>query len=308
MTANGSGLPSAATEGEARGFDQLGGSITPEYASIAGADQARLISTIKAHIAKGDKAAEKAEQHYIAAGKHLATLKKDHAGNWPEWEALLKTKIGISTGRASELMQIADGRKTVEQVRSGKAESMKRLRANVSSPRGEETSEPANGTKPPKHKSTSQDQRELEAVRAYAADLEAAREHDGALAGQLQAAKARMAGLESEIEELRSAAATDGGNLVDQALKLVSRMSEAERKQFRDRLQQDFPPRRGRPPKEPPAEGEPLLTVAQETSTEKAAMAEHDTVTTAGTDPASMAAIDPGLDCGPMPDCLRRAP
>jgi hypothetical protein len=75
MTANGSGLPSAATEGEARGFDQLGGSITPEYASIAGADQARLISTIKAHIAKGDKAAEKAEQHYIAAGQHLATLK-----------------------------------------------------------------------------------------------------------------------------------------------------------------------------------------------------------------------------------------
>jgi hypothetical protein len=79
--------------------------------------QAAIISAIKAHIAKGDKAAEKAEQHYIAAGQHLATLKKEHAGTWAEWEALLKT-ISISTGRASELMQIADGRKTVEQVRA----------------------------------------------------------------------------------------------------------------------------------------------------------------------------------------------
>src|SRR5262249_26299599 len=80
------------------------------------------------------------------------------------------------------------------------------------------------------------------------------RERGDDLAEQLQAAKIRMAGLESEIGDLRSAAPAAGGNLVDQALKLVSRMSEAERKQFRDRLQQDFPPRRGRPPKEPQAE------------------------------------------------------
>src|SRR5262249_20403774 len=118
MSPNGSAPASAATEGEGRGFDQLGGSITPEYASIAGADQERLISTIRAHIAKGDKVAEKAEQHYIAAGQHLATLKASHAGTWEEWETLLKTEVGTSTGRASELMQIADGRKTLEQVRA----------------------------------------------------------------------------------------------------------------------------------------------------------------------------------------------
>ena len=178
MTANGSGLPSAATKGEARKIDQLGGSITSEDTQSGNANQAQLISTIKAHIAKGDKAAE-----------------------------------------------------------------------------------------------------------------------NGHLAEELQAAKIRMAGLESEIEELRSAAPADGGNLVDQALKLVSRMSEAERKQFRDRLQQDFPPRRGRPPKEPQAETEPLITVA------------HDN----GDDPASaekmkatMTALDAGADCGPMPDFLRR--
>jgi hypothetical protein len=81
-------------------------------------NESQLIKTIKAHIAKGDHASEKAEQHYISAGQHLATLKKEHAGSWDEWTALLKIKVGISTGRASELMQIADGRKTVEQVRA----------------------------------------------------------------------------------------------------------------------------------------------------------------------------------------------
>src|SRR5262249_2217669 len=82
-----------------------------------GADQERLISTIRAHIAKGDHASKKAEQHYIAAGQHLATLKASHAGTWKERETLLRAKLNISTGRASELMQIADGRKTLDQVR-----------------------------------------------------------------------------------------------------------------------------------------------------------------------------------------------
>src|SRR5262249_42658025 len=81
-------------------------------------NEMQLIRHIKAHIARGDKAKEKSDQHYIAAGCYLATLKKGNAGNWSEWEALLKTKVGISTGRASELMQIADGRKTVEQIRA----------------------------------------------------------------------------------------------------------------------------------------------------------------------------------------------
>jgi len=99
--------------------------------------ESQLVRTIRAHIAAGDKAAQKSNDHYIAAGQHLKTLKADHTGSWSEWEALLKEKVRISTGRASELIQIADGRKTVESVRAGKAESMKRLRA--SSPRGEES-------------------------------------------------------------------------------------------------------------------------------------------------------------------------
>jgi hypothetical protein len=81
-------------------------------------NETQLIRAIKAHIAKGDRAAEKSEQHYIAAGQYLKQLKDGHSGSWEEWEELLKTKVGIGKSRASELMQIADGRKTVKGVRS----------------------------------------------------------------------------------------------------------------------------------------------------------------------------------------------
>src|SRR5262249_13692429 len=101
----------------------------------------QLIGLIKAHIAKGDKAKEKADQHYIAAGQHLKTLKARHAGTWTEWEALLKEKIGIGKSRASELMQIADGTKTVEQVRAGTAQRMKQLRSRSPSRDGENAGE-----------------------------------------------------------------------------------------------------------------------------------------------------------------------
>ena len=97
-------------------------------------NESQLIQTIKAHIIKGDKAKDKAEQHYIAAGQHLKTLKASHGGSWAEWEELLKTKIGIGKSRASELMRIADGRKTVEQVRADTAERTAKTRALQSSP------------------------------------------------------------------------------------------------------------------------------------------------------------------------------
>jgi hypothetical protein len=110
-----------------------------------GVTEPQLIRVIKAHIAKGDKAKDKAEQHYIAAGLHLATLKADHAGSWAEWETLLKDKIQVSTGRASELMQIADGRKTVAEIRAKKNETSKiahaKERAAASSLNSEESAE-----------------------------------------------------------------------------------------------------------------------------------------------------------------------
>ena len=75
-------------------------------------NKSQLVRTIKAHIERGDKVKDKAEQHYIAAGQHLKELKGRHSGSWAEWEELLKTRIGIGKSRASELMQIADGTKT----------------------------------------------------------------------------------------------------------------------------------------------------------------------------------------------------
>lgn len=87
---------------------------------------------IKAHIAKGDQAAAKSEQHYIAAGQYLKELKEHHKGDWAGWELTLKEKIGIGKSRASELMQIADGRKTLTGLRIAKAESVRKVRENAS--------------------------------------------------------------------------------------------------------------------------------------------------------------------------------
>jgi len=116
---------------------------TSSSQSIAriGADDAHLlVSYIKAHIKKGDAAEEranqnreKAEQHYITAGKYLIKLKATHTHNWGEWEEILKEKVGLSTGRASELMKLADGRKSLQEIRAEKAESVRQLRARNSS-------------------------------------------------------------------------------------------------------------------------------------------------------------------------------
>ena len=63
--------------------------------------------------------------------------------------------------------------------------------------------QPAKKTAKPKS-SASQDRRELEAKQAYIDDLEAARERDQGLDEQLQAAKIKIIGLETEIEELKA--------------------------------------------------------------------------------------------------------
>jgi hypothetical protein len=91
----------------------------------------------KACIAKGDKAAAKADDFYITAGQHLKALKAAHderGGTFAAWEALLRERVGIGKSRASELMQIADGTKTVEGIREATAEKVRQIRAHKSSP------------------------------------------------------------------------------------------------------------------------------------------------------------------------------
>lgn len=135
MTTNGLGPTSTAIEDGAQKFDQPDSKTDLQNNSSASRTQAQLITTIKAHIAKGDKAAEKAEQHYIAAGQHLKTLKAAHTGTWDEWETLLKTEIGIGKSRASELMQISDGTKTLIRGSAPTLPSERRMpRRGLSSP------------------------------------------------------------------------------------------------------------------------------------------------------------------------------
>ena len=107
-------------------------STTTLSSSVGTTAPESLVRYIKAHVRKGDQAKNKSDQHYIAAGRYLITLKVSYAPSWEAWEDLLRIKVGLSTGRASELMQIADGRKSVQEIRDGKAQSVARLRASKS--------------------------------------------------------------------------------------------------------------------------------------------------------------------------------
>jgi hypothetical protein len=73
-----------------------------------------LTRRIKALIEKGDRAAEKAEQFYKAAGIHIKEIKRRQ----PEhWETVVREKCDLGRSRAYELMAIADGKTTLEKVR-----------------------------------------------------------------------------------------------------------------------------------------------------------------------------------------------
>jgi hypothetical protein len=83
-------------------------------------NESQLARAIKAHIDKGDKAKDKAEQHYIAAGQYLKQLKDGHSQ--AGFLKIVQEKIGIGKTRTYELLAIADGTKTVESVRADRRE------------------------------------------------------------------------------------------------------------------------------------------------------------------------------------------
>jgi hypothetical protein len=85
-------------------------------------NETQLVKTIKAHLAKAEKYQSKAEEHFITAGQYLMTLK----GNSPDQATFLqivKEQIGLGKSRTYELLQIADGTKTVKEVRERSNES-----------------------------------------------------------------------------------------------------------------------------------------------------------------------------------------
>lgn len=86
-----------------------------------------LASTIKSHLHCGDNAATKAEQHYRKAGALLIELKKaTPAGE--DWSDFVKAKVGIGQSRAYELMALAEGRKTLDEIRKASGERVARSR------------------------------------------------------------------------------------------------------------------------------------------------------------------------------------
>jgi len=266
--------PAAATAQGLRVSDQRDSSINPEHNATITNAQASLINKIKVHIAAGDKATKKAEDHYIAAGLHLKTLKANHTGTWEEWEALLKCKVGIGRSRASELMLIADGATTAEQVRADTNQRKLNHRKTLRS--GTENPEPGNGDKPkPKH-AASQEQRELAAQQAHIEELETAREHDQDLAEKLRAAEIKIAGLESEIEDLKV-----------ERDRLRDRVAELESAPAAGSATAVVKPKRGRPKG---SKNKPKPPVAATTVN----------VVTPGP--------DLGNDPGPFPEILRRGP
>lgn len=92
---------------------------------------------IKVRIEAGDKAMDKAEQHYIAAGIQLAEAKKRlrETGEM-RWSAFLFSHARIQRRRADELIAIADGRTTLAELRE-------QNRERVAAHRERKKSEPA---------------------------------------------------------------------------------------------------------------------------------------------------------------------
>jgi hypothetical protein len=108
---------------------------------------------IKAHIAKGDQAIGKAEEHYKAAGIHLKEAKERvmHTRGLT-WPAFLVKHCSLHRSRADELIAIAEGKKTLTEVRAGKAErqarSMERNRSAASGGRSSEKTEQKQPSEP----------------------------------------------------------------------------------------------------------------------------------------------------------------
>jgi hypothetical protein len=93
---------------------------------------AELIKSVKALQAKAEKAAE---EHYVKIGKALAELKerKPKTITWPDF---VKKHFRYSKTRADELIRIAGGTVSLEEVRAGKKDRMKKSRATNPTPRG----------------------------------------------------------------------------------------------------------------------------------------------------------------------------
>ena len=114
-----------------------GTSTTPEFKSVMeavpSANPIELAPPIQDHVrainalsAKLKRAEEKAGQYKISIGQHIKAIKEVSPD---DWENIVMSECNLGRSRAYELMAIADGTKTVEQIRAGTAQRMKQLRS-----------------------------------------------------------------------------------------------------------------------------------------------------------------------------------
>jgi hypothetical protein len=82
-----------------------------------------LACTIKASIAAGDKAADKAEQHYKAAGLYLAEAKQIVSRTKQTWPAFCIAECGVGRRRADQYIELAEGRTSLVKMREGYAKA-----------------------------------------------------------------------------------------------------------------------------------------------------------------------------------------
>jgi hypothetical protein len=90
-------------------------------------ETSRLILEIKILISKGDHATKKAEQFYISAGLNLKKLKARKPDSIA-WGKFVRDTCGLGQARADELIRIADGKTTVDEVRAATAARMRKSR------------------------------------------------------------------------------------------------------------------------------------------------------------------------------------
>jgi len=93
----------------------------------------QLGSHAHGHYRAAEKAKEKAEQNYVSAGIYLKEAKRRVLNTRGlTFERWLKDHCPISRSRAYEVIAIADGTKTVEEVREATNERKKKHRAEAS--------------------------------------------------------------------------------------------------------------------------------------------------------------------------------
>ena len=152
---------------------------------------------------KASQYEEKASQYQRSIGQRINAIKNARPD---DWETIVRDRCKLGRSRAYELMAIAAGTKTPEQVRADNAgrKREERKRQSVTSRTENNAGDPEASAEVMKNDT------EPEAVRS-GTDDDAARHwgpwaasrHDADLAEQLRLAEIKIAGLESEIAEFK---------------------------------------------------------------------------------------------------------